>query len=808
MIMPDVYIMQNVKDAYDQACTRPTPANLKALADALHAVGLHPIPISHALKYPVVTGWQTNDYKEADYTFTEGMGILTGHGWLNFDFDTPTNADGHRNEDQWTYKTFYTKFTDLARKALIVRTGTGFHLYFKIEYEHFYDFEMGNKYHVEVRGVTRQKQNKFFGAYPPDPKANKNIYGAKYEVIQWGTCEITLDELEPVLKWLDELSQNKPLTKKPKQIKVKQTPPPQVHGALFDDLMKIEIDRLVALVEEAVEPNRKNTLFSSGSYLFGYAAGNLCKEEDFVERLREASLATGVEEKDVDRTIESARKKATPRYIPPMAKPLHEMGDLGATLLAANYYNGTLIYVFEHDTFYRFTGRKYERYTPANIMLDITSHVAPKYDLESERYANMANACSEAEKDLKARYMGMVNTYKKLANTYRHTNRAKAVVTLLQGMLIIPTEKLDQAKGRVLCSNGYYDLDKDAFVAYSKEDYYLQIGDYPYDAEAIAPRFELFLEEICDGDLDLVKTVMTFIGSAIYGNAIEHKWAIFYGKGRNGKSLLFEVLLAVLKHQVITMRSEIILESKNAQGGATPDMLRLKGAKLVYMSETGENDRLNVNLLKLATGQDSITARGLYRSPETFQPTHTLCLLTNNRPKVGTGDFAFWQRIIPIHFPCSFVEEPNPENEFERPIDKRLKEILLSEASGIINVILKWYRIYLESGIVIAQSCKDAVIDYKNDEDPYGAFVEEWVLPSNNCMLANEILDKFKDWFEAKGFHYSEHHARTVRKILRDKFRFVVKRNKTYYYCELQSEPKDDGEDKEYKFNNNNLDLL
>ena len=67
----------------------------------------------------------------------------------------------------------------------------------------------------------------------------------------------------------------------------------------------------------------------------------------------------------------------------------------------------------------------------------------------------------------------------------------------------------------------------------------------------------------------------------------------------------------------------------------------LKGKRIVWASEIEEGRHLNVSILKLLTGGDTLTGRGVFEKTYTeFTPTHSLFLITNHRPHIPANENA------------------------------------------------------------------------------------------------------------------------------------------------------------------------
>ena len=119
---------------------------------------------------------------------------------------------------------------------------------------------------------------------------------------------------------------------------------------------------------------------------------------------------------------------------------------------------------------------------------------------------------------------------------------------------------------------------------------------------------------------------------------------------------------------------------------------------MVWGSETKQGDRINVSQIKQLTGGGSISARPPYGFQYTFEPTHTLFLMTNYKPHADARDKAFWSRACLIEFNMRFVDKPTP-NTNERAKDPTLPRELELEASGILAWLVRGCLSYQKEGL-------------------------------------------------------------------------------------------------------------
>ncbi|MCX5316083.1 MULTISPECIES: DUF5906 domain-containing protein [unclassified Streptomyces] len=57
--------------------------------------------------------------------------------------------------------------------------------------------------------------------------------------------------------------------------------------------------------------------------------------------------------------------------------------------------------------------------------------------------------------------------------------------------------------------------------------------------------------------------------------------------------------------------------------------MRLRGARMVFCSETEQGKRFTESTMKRLTGGDPIEANLMHKNPITFDPSHSLVMLTN-----------------------------------------------------------------------------------------------------------------------------------------------------------------------------------
>jgi len=339
----------------------------------------------------------------------------------------------------------------------------------------------------------------------------------------------------------------------------------------------------------------------------------------------------------------------------------------------------------------------------------------------------------------------LLNRIKKLRKVNRKTNILK-LASSGESSLGITGEEWDSQDDMLACENGVFNLKTGDFKKHSPEDYIKTIAPVEFlGLDALAPEFHKFINTSLNNHKELVSFIQRLFGSAISGSVIEHGIYIFWGEnGRNGKGTLLEIIKSVLGSLACPIPSELLLKQKNSKSSASasPDILHLKGKRLVWASETEEGRHINVSKLKWLSGGDTLTARGVYEKHYTeFTPTHSLFLITNHRPHIPSNENAMWQRVLLIPFELSFVDDPKKPNERKR--DPHLKEKLLKEKSGILAWLINGYLEYQRDGLNPPDIIFDQVNQYKEDEDTIESFIKEC------CTKGDDNIANSTDLYKA-----------------------------------------------------------
>ena len=253
-------------------------------------------------------------------------------------------------------------------------------------------------------------------------------------------------------------------------------------------------------------------------------------------------------------------------------------------------------------------------------------------------------------------------------------------------------------------------------------------SNFIFEKGADCPTWKMFLLQIFNKDLNLIKFIQKAMGYALSGDVSEQCLFILWGTGANGKSTFLNVLQHLFGDYACSTMIETFMKKNSEQSN---DLARLKGARLVTTSEIEQGRQISESLIKSVTGEDSLTARFLYGEYFSFKPTFKIFMATNHKPKIRGADNGIWRRIKMIPFNVTIPPEQR---------DKNLTEKLIAENSGILNWLLRGYAMWQKEGLEEPKAIREANAEYRMDMDSVGTFITDcleldaslqWRLPTN-----------------------------------------------------------------------------
>jgi putative DNA primase/helicase len=309
------------------------------------------------------------------------------------------------------------------------------------------------------------------------------------------------------------------------------------------------------------------------------------------------------------------------------------------------------------------------------------------------------------------------------AMTSQSDPRIRAALSLAttEPTIVLRADDLDRDPFLLGCANGTLDLRSGELRDPDPEDLITLGNEIPYEPGAACPRWDHFLEEVFNGDRDLIGYVRRLAGYSLTGDFRDQVVAVLHGSGGNGKDTMLKPIQRVVGEHAVTASMDTFTRTRDK--GVRNDLARLYRARLVVASESGEGKRLDEPTIKAISGGNKIAARFLYAEHFEFVPQFKVWLITNHRPRVEGDDDAIWRRLRLIPFDVSFIGRE----------DKQLDAKLEAELPGIFAWAVRGCLEWQADGLGLPQAVEEATHQYRIDEDVLGAFIAE------QCVLEGEI---------------------------------------------------------------------
>jgi P4 family phage/plasmid primase-like protien len=305
----------------------------------------------------------------------------------------------------------------------------------------------------------------------------------------------------------------------------------------------------------------------------------------------------------------------------------------------------------------------------------------------------------------------------------------------------IQAHEMDADPWLLNVENGTLNLKNGTLRPHSPADNITRLVNVPYDPQAICPTFDQFLEDIFEGDAELISYVWRVIGYSLTGSTREQCVLICWGTGANGKSTLLLVIRDLLGDYAAEADAESFMQQKHE--AIREDIAALDGARFVSAVETSDGRRLSETLVKKLTGGERLRARRLYENGFEYLPQFKVWLATNHKPEIRGNEHAIWRRIHLIPFSVT-IPDSKRDNELPDKLRQELPGILAKAVAGC----LEWQRI----GLQPPQRVTDAIADYRREMDILADWLEDRCnIGSGLEETAKALFEDYKTWCESQG---------------------------------------------------------
>jgi putative DNA primase/helicase len=276
---------------------------------------------------------------------------------------------------------------------------------------------------------------------------------------------------------------------------------------------------------------------------------------------------------------------------------------------------------------------------------------------------------------------------------------------------------------------------------FDSEDFQTYQLPFKYDEDATAPVFEQYLDKVLPDkrQQDILAEYLGYVFIKQKTLKLE-KSLILYGSGANGKSILFEIVTALLGPANVSNYS---LQSLTNEAGY--QRAKLANILLNYASEI--STKMDSTLFKQLVSGEPIEARLPYGEPFMLKDYAKLAFNANYLPKEVEHNEAFFRRFIILHFGVTI-----PEDERDPELSKKIVE---TELPGVFNWILGGLKRLLAQKKFTQSDAVDQLLQqYKKESDTVQLFLEDgnYVLATAEEILLKTMYSDYRDYCVTSGY--------------------------------------------------------
>ncbi len=477
-----------------------------------------------------------------------------------------------------------------------------------------------------------------------------------------------------------------------------------------------------------------------------------------------------------------------------------KLNEIATAALFADAVRKIVIYTYDTKEYYYYNGKYWQlnksdmkiRQIAKQFVLYIDSIICAAEKKLSESKDEGEDV--EDEKRLLAKMGQYYSKFTKLSSRNR-------LIEDIQDEIVHSSEEFDKDPYKLCVENGVLDLEAfnpasgktEKLLPHRPEFMISKIANVYYDPNKNEAKFHQVLDTILDHNNDKKRYLSSILGYTLLGEAYEEQFYLILGKStRNGKSLIFESyanLLGLNEGYSRQISAQTLLYSSISKSGSDPmpDIVRLKGTRMIVASEPKKGSVLNVELLKQLTGNDQICARTLHSGTYSqFENAGTIFLLANNSPDFSDDTIMDSDRLKIVTFNHHFSEQ-------ERDIT--LKNIFKTDSikSTMLNFALSGLTDYLSKGMKPYMGMKQELQEYSYSSDYLQQFLDEnvTVLPDSVPISHGIKLSSLRKIYSvfAKDTGFTPCGLRLFREDLIKHFIRVERHDNQYYVaCRIKGE--------------------
>lgn len=334
-------------------------------------------------------------------------------------------------------------------------------------------------------------------------------------------------------------------------------------------------------------------------------------------------------------------------------------------------------------------------------------------------------------------------------------------------------------------------IGKDVIFRKGEHDDYLTVGfnaKYDKNMDHSHPQVQFLLSwfEKLYRDMDTLHYINKFNSSMLSPESLSLNklFTIIDGTGDQGKSVLAKQYKATMGPMFKNMSGTYLTESRNGSANASPDIIYLAYARLIWFQEINPLKSFLNDAVKRLTGGDEHNGRQMFdKKYEDVVITAKVVVSTNKISRFDVIDTAVKNRFTRIHITTKFKKDAPTDLEQQRltgiyPLDKKMGSNVIKNADGLLWLMFNNYKYFAKEGLDPSPHIVKYTAKYWELNDVYEIFIKATIRLSDSSrdkLAFDDIYTKFNEW-----------HAKNYPKRFIPDSSFVL-----YYLSERWGEPED-----------------
>jgi putative DNA primase/helicase len=511
----------------------------------------------------------------------------------------------------------------------------------------------------------------------------------------------------------------------------------------FDMWAQKAFDQEIHALRHAPEGQRNHQLNKSAFSLGQIIGSKLLKEEFVQKELERTAHIIGLNHQEIKDTIKSGIEAGCKK--PRMPKQVFEANEPELVLPPAEHMEDEKLASFSADD---------------QGHAEAVFHLYGKYFAFNEAYGWLVwnGTCFAASiQRINTLIVDVLRRRQKAAAHLERTDLAKvsrsmagtvsATRSMLENLAYVPVEKFDSEPDLFNAQNGIVHLRTKVMVPHDPIYRFTWCSPVNYNPSADKTFWLKFLRETLNSDV-MVKYLQEALGYSITGYTSEEALFYVYGPPRSGKGTLTETIMAVISRPISIEVDFNSFTAKREGDNQNFDLAPLKGARVVFASESNKYQSLNPAKIKSLTGGNQVYCSFKHKDMFSYKPQYAVWLSSNHEVNGDPDDDALWGRVKVIHFPNSKLGNEDKQLKQQLQSSENLEAVL----AWLVEGASLWYQ-REGKGLETPQEVKDLTTQQRAAQDSVGLWLAECCERKEGEWVANtKVRVCYENWCEENGY--------------------------------------------------------